>query len=130
MAYEVGRPSRLFIRRDIRKLIRTFPKTYVTIKRLTSTYNDLGEQDTTTTTVYTGEALVRPQGGSAETYGLGTVENGSLVLLINGKHDIRQADIVTINNGREYEVQFPPVWFDAFMSIQLDQRSQIGQPNA
>lgn len=127
MAFQSGKPTRLFIKRSIRGIIRTFPSTHVVIKRLTEVYNEHGEQDLSTTTIYEGEALVRPSGGSAATYGLGTVENFALVILINGKHDIRQADIVTVNDGREYEVMFPPGWFDAFMELRLEQRSQIRQ---
>lgn len=129
MAWKFGRPTRLSVKTDIRQIIRTFPSTYVRIKRREEKYDpETGEHKNEYTLVYKGEALVRPTGGVSQTYGLGTTEENALVILIAGKQDIRQSDIVTINDGREYAVQFPPNWFNAFMVLTLDQWSQIGQP--
>jgi hypothetical protein len=108
--------------------MRTFLTTYVRIKRQRSEYNEYGEMVPTFDSVYAGKALVRPAGGTTEGYGLGTVENYKLVVLINGTFNIRQADIVTINDGREYEVMYPPVFFESYTELRLDQRSQIEQP--
>lgn len=127
MAHLIGRPTRLSIRQHIRLLIRTFPKAYVRIRRRREEYNDLGEAVPAYDDIYEGDVLVRPSGGTSETYGLGTVENYDLVVLLNGDLDVRQGDIVTINDGREYEVMFPPKWFDAFHELRLKQWSQIGQ---
>ncbi len=120
---------RAHVKREIRELIRSFPnKVTMVIRRQKEKFSDLGTAKDDYDIVYRGEGLVRPGSGTTQGYGLGTVENLSLVGLINGVLDIRQSDIVTINDGREYEVSFPPTWFDAFTTLQLTQRSQIGQP--
>lgn len=126
--YRFGHPTRAGIKRDVRALIRTFPdRSFVRIKRQLEKFDDIGAPIADYETIYEGEALMRPGSGTSQTYGLGTVENLSLVGLINGVFDIRQSDIVSINDGREYEVQYPPTWFDAFTMLQLTQRDQITQ---
>lgn len=129
MAWRFGRQNRLNVRRTIEELNRMFIPNYIRVKRRRFEYNDYGEQVPTFDTIYRGQALVRPAGGTSETYGLGTVENYDLVVLINGDFDIRQSDVVTINDGREYEVMYPPKFFDgSFIEMRLKQRSQIQQP--
>lgn len=124
-----NRVPRAAVKREIHALMRSFPdKAFITVKRTAEVYNDLGEKKPEYTTIYQGEALMRPGSGTSQAYGLGTVENLSLVGLINGVFDIRQSDVVTINDGREYEVAFPPHWFGAFTVLQLKTLSQIGQP--
>ena len=119
------------VKREIRALIRSFPnKVAIIVRRQKAVFSDMGEQkETEYDVVYQGEALVRAGTGSAEGYGLGTVENLSLIGLINGVVNIRQADIVSVNDGRDYEVMFQPDFFEAFTLLQLTQRSQIGQPS-
>jgi hypothetical protein len=121
---------RAHVKREIHALISRFPnKGAVVIRRQKDVFSAMGEVRTTEyDVIYEGEALIRAGTGSAEGYGLGTVENLSLVMLVNGVLHIRQADVVTINDGRDYEVMFPPTWFNAFTILQLTQRSQIGQP--
>lgn len=123
-----GTPTRLSIRYDIEQVLRHWPKIQIHVKRHQQTFNDFGELVESFWPVYTGPALSRPAGGTTETYGLGTVENYTLVILVNGVFDIRQGDVVTINDGREYEVQYPPEHFNAFTELRLNQRSQIRQP--
>jgi hypothetical protein len=121
---------RAHVKREIRALIRSFPnKVAILVRRPRQVFSDMGEQrETEYDVVYEGEALIRAGTGTAEGYGLGTVENLSLVGLINGVVNIRQADIVSVNDGRDYEVMFQPDYFAAFTLLQLTQRSQIGQP--
>lgn len=126
--YRGGRPNRLGIKRDVQFIARTFPHTFIHVKRLSEEYNPHGESADHFTTIYKGDANVLPAGGTVEAYGMGTVENSDMTVLIVGKQDIRQGDIVTVNDGRQYEVQYPPSWFDAFMGIRLKQRSQIQHP--
>jgi hypothetical protein len=123
---------RAHVKREIRALISRFPnKEAITVRRQKQVFSDMGEvRETEYDTIYEGEALIRPGTGSAEGYGLGTVENLSLVGLINGVLHIQQSDVVTLNDGRDYEVMFPPTWFEAFTLLQLTQRSQIKQPRA
>ncbi len=128
MAWRHGHPNRLNIMRDVQGVHRMFRPTYVRVKRLKLIFDNTGSQVEAFVSIFDGDALVRPASGTTETYGLGTVENYKLVMMIRGDWGFRQGDIVTINDGREYEVQFPPVWFDTFTTLQLDQRSQIGQP--
>lgn len=123
-----GYPSRLTIRYDIEQVMRRWPKIQIRVKRRKEVFNEYGESTEEFWSVYFGPALSRPSGGSAETYGLGTVENFQLLILVNGVFDIRQGDIVTINDGREYEVMYPPDHFNAFTELRLTQRSQITQP--
>lgn len=131
MAYTGGRPDRLRVIQQIQQLEETHAesRSHLIVRRLRAAYDDIGERkDNAADVVYEGEGLVRPGSGTVQGYGLGTVENLSLVVLILGVHDIRQGDIVTINDGREYEVSYPPTWQDAFQVLSLNQRSQIGQP--
>ena len=128
--YRFGRPKRIFIQQDVQTLTEThaYARQWVTVKRLKDKFTTLGEQVQEFHEVYVGEALVRPGVGTTQTFGLGTVENAALVLLILGKQDVRQGDVVTVNDGREYEVQLPPNWFDAYTELRLGQRGQIAQP--
>jgi hypothetical protein len=122
--------ARAHVKREIRALISRFPnKVAITVRRQKQVFSDMGvaveaEYDV----IYEGEALVRSGTGSAEGYGLGTVENLSLVALINGVLGIHQSDVVSINDGRDYEVMYEPSWFEAFTLLQLTQRSQITRP--
>jgi hypothetical protein len=135
-AFRGKRIRPLQIKRDIKRLMDMFPRTQVHVERLDSEYTESGERDEDArTTIYRGEALVRPVSGDTEGYGLGTVENQSLVILINGavgsgstKYLFRQGDLVTINDGRDYEVELPPVHLDSFVELRLGQRSQIQKP--
>lgn len=128
-AFRGKRIRPLQIKRDIKRLMDMFPKARVHVERLDNEYTPMGEQvEAARTTIYRGEALVRPVSGQTEGFGLGTVENQSLVILINGKYPFRQGDIVTINDSREYEVDLPPVHLDAFIELRLGQRSQIQKP--
>lgn len=122
---------RAHVKREIRALIRSFPnKEAIIVRRQRQVFSDMGEaKETEYDVIYEGEALIRPGTGSAEGYGLGTVENLSLVGLINGVLNIQQADIVTFDDGRDYEVMFPPTYFEAFTQLALTQRSQIIQPS-
>ena len=126
-AFRGKRFQPLMVKREINRMMDLFPKQQVRVKRLLEHYDDTGTQTTDTTLLYEGEALVRPASGDTEGYGLGTVENQSLVILILGLFDLRQGDIVTVNDGREYEVDFPPHHMNAFTVINLQQRSQIRQ---
>jgi hypothetical protein len=128
-AFRGKRFQPLTLKREINRLMDIFPKTQIRVERLTEKFSDTGSRlPDARTLVYEGEALVRPASGDTEGYGLGTVENVSLVILVNGMFDLRQGDVVTVNDGREYEVDFPPHHFQAFTVLQLDQRSQIRQP--
>ena len=125
-AFRGKRIRPLQIKRDVHDLMNLFPKAQVHVERVDSVFTKGGERAPgARTTLYQGQALVRPVSGQTEGYGLGTVENQSLVVLINGKHPFRQGDVVTINDGREYEVDLPPVHLDAFTELQLGQRSQV-----
>lgn len=128
--YRFGnRTPRAAVKRLIHDLMRNFPdRGQVIIKRQITKQDDLGDQIESYTKIYEGEALFRPGSGTSQAYGLGTVENLSLVGLINSVIDVRQSDIVTVNDGREYEVSFPPHLFNAITVLQLTQRSQISQP--
>jgi len=128
MAYRGARVTVLQVKRDIHLLMEKFPKLEVIVSRFTDTFTDTGAHARTQRKVYEGPALVRPASGDVEGYGLGTVENQSLVILINGLFDMAQGDLVTINDGREYEVDFPPRHFNAFTVLNLGQRSQVTQP--
>ncbi|HET9562687.1 MAG TPA: hypothetical protein VFP01_11305 [Propionibacteriaceae bacterium] len=127
-AFRGKRFQPLQVKREINRMMDLFPKQQVRVKRLLDHYTDTGVQTTAATLVYEGEALVRPASGDTEGYGLGTVENQSLVIVINGIFDMKQGDIVTVNDGREYEVDFPPHHMNAFTVLNLQQRSQIRQP--
>jgi hypothetical protein len=121
---------RAHVKREIRALISRFPnKVAIRVRRQKNVFSDMGSaNEMEFDLIYEGEALVRAASGSAEGYGLGTVENLSLIALINGVFGIRQADIVIVNDRRDYEVMFEPTWFEAFTLLQLSQRSQIIQP--
>lgn len=128
-AYRGKRLTRLMMKRDIERLMDIFPKVRVRIKRLKEKFSPIGEAvPAEYLLIYEGEALVRPVSGETEGYGLGTTEQLSLVILINGKKDARQGDVVTVNDGREYEVDLPPDYWSAFTVLNLQQRSQIAQP--
>jgi hypothetical protein len=127
-AFRGKRFQPLQVKREINRMMDLFPKQQVRVKRLLDVYTDTGVQTTAATLLYEGEALVRPASGETEGYGLGTVENLSLVILILGIFDLRQGDIVTVNDGREYEVDFPPHHMNAFTILNLQQRSQVRQP--
>lgn len=128
-AFRGKRIRPLQIKRDIKNLMDMFPKVRVHISRIESVFDTRGERvPDARTVIYMGQALVRPVSGQTEGYGLGTVENQSLVILINGKYDIRQGDIVSINDSREYEVELPPVHLESFVELQLGQRSQVTKP--
>lgn len=126
-AFRGKRFQPLHVKREINRVMDLFPKQQVRVKRLLEQYSDTGVQTTASTLLYEGEALVRPASGETEGYGLGTVENLSLVILILGIFDLRQGDIVTVNDGREYEVDFPPHHMNAFTILNLQQRSQVRQ---
>lgn len=129
MAYRGKRVTALGVKRSINQMMDLFPKEQVRVVRLRSSFSETGEQvESDRTLLYEGEALVRPAGGDTEGYGLGTVENLSLVILIMGVHGFAQGDIVTVNDGREYEIDLPPTHFRAFTQLNLQQRSQIQQP--
>ncbi len=117
----------IHIKRDIHRMMGVFPNSQIRVKRLKEEYTTNGEQKTATTLLYEGEALVRSPSGDTEGYGLGTVENQSLVCVINGIYPIQQGDLVTINDGREYEVDHQPSHMNALMILSLGQRSQITQ---
>ena len=128
-AFRGKRIRPLQVKRDIKNLMDMFPKVQVHVSRLDSAFDERGERvPGALTTIYKGQALVRSVAGQTEGYGLGTVENQSLVILINGKLPFRQGDLVTIHDGREYEVDLPPVHLEAFVELQLGQRSQITKP--
>jgi hypothetical protein len=129
MAYRGRRVTALQVKRDINRMMDLFPKQQVRVARLRDVFSDTGEQASDERTLlYEGEALVRPASGDTEGYGLGTVENLSLVILIMGVHGFAQGDVVTVNDGREYEIDLPPKHFNAFTQLNLQQRSQIRQP--
>lgn len=115
------------IKRDIHRVMGQFPNSQIRVKRLKEVYETSGEQTTDDVLIYEGEALVRAASGDAEGYGLGTVENQSLVVVINGVFPIQQGDLITINDSREYEVDFPPTHFNAVTVMNVAQRSQITQ---
>ena len=115
------------IKRDINRMMDIFPKSQVRITRLQSAYTPAGAPVVKKLLIYEGEALVRVAQGDTEGYGLGTVENQSLVAVVNGVFGILQGDHVTINDGREYEVDFQPTHMNAFTILNLQQRSQVSQ---
>lgn len=127
MPYQAGQPTPILRRQATRTLLKTHRKTWIVIKRSREKFNDIGEPTVVFDTVYEGDSLVRPGSGTVQSYGLGTVENLSLIILLAGVHNIRQGDVVTVNDGREYEIQYPPTWLDAFQVLTLQQRSQLGQ---
>ena len=129
MAFRFKRITPLQVKKDINRMMDLFPKVRIRVVRLVERFSDTGARiDDARELVYEGEALVRPVAGDTEGYGLGVVENLSLVILIMGKQDVRQGDVVTVNDGREYEVDLPPDYFQSFTVLNLQQRSQIQQP--
>jgi hypothetical protein len=117
----------IHIKRDINRMMDIFPKLQIRVTRLLSQFTLAGAPVVKKLLIYEGEALVRIAQGDTEGYGLGTVENQSLVIVINGVFPIAQGDMVTINDGRQYEVDFQPTHMHAFMVLNLQQRSQVTQ---
>jgi hypothetical protein len=93
------RPPRFYVQRDIQILVRSFPSERLQVFRLgeprtSGATLDLGEVTYPEVTVFNGEALFIPAGGTVARYGLGEVEEDTPQVLIPGWHDIQQGDRV------------------------------------
>lgn len=117
------KPRQYMVQKQIQALIRTFEAKTVQIERARRTFNTLKQEVMAFDTVYRGEALIVPATGDVALYGLGQVESKNPVLLVAGKRDIRQGDYVTLD-GRRYQVEFDPTWFQAAMILKLKQWEQ------
>lgn len=132
------RPPRWFVQRDIQILVRSFPSERLVVFRLGEPTTsgdtlDLGEPSYQEYTVFDGEALFIPAGGTVARFGLGEVEEDKPQVLISGWHDIQQGDRVRripMNpDGSEgairlYTVQYAPNPWLGFTHITLENFGQ------
>ena len=129
------RPPLWFVQRDIAILIRSFPSGRITITRpRIITTSEFGEPEEVFESVFVGEGLFVPAGGTVARYGLGQVEEDQPHLLVAGHHDIQQGDMVTIQQllpggrgwtpPRRYQVLYPPPYWHGFRDLTLENFEQ------
>lgn len=132
------RAPRFYVQRDIQALVRSFPNERLVVFRLGGAQTsgdtlDLGEVTYPEITVFNGEALFIPAGGTVSRYGLGEVEEDKPQVLIPGWHDIQQGDRVRrsqmlpggrFTQPRLYTVLYAPnVWY-SFSHLTLENFGQ------
>lgn len=120
------------IQQEIQELIREFPSRFIVLERARRKFVS-GEQTLVYTTVFRGEAIVRPPTGTVNTYGLGQTENFNYVILIAGQADIQQGDFLRFSQEllpgmnasvRTFQVTQEPNMLGAFMQLTLEQYQQ------
>lgn len=132
------RPPRWFVQRDIQILCRSFPSERMVVFRLGEPQTsqealDLGEPTYPEETVFDGEALFIPAGGTVARYGLGEVEEDKPQVLIPGWQEINQGDrvrVIPMNpDGSEgtirlYVVLYAPNPWQGFTHVTLENFGQ------
>jgi hypothetical protein len=121
------KPSQATIVASVQALIRSFPSEAVTITRVTGYTRTAGRTlgVPVVLTVYRGEALVVPAGGTYQVLGLGPYKTDTPRLLIAGQNVIRTGDLTTIH-GRDYVVDAQPNYWGAFNIVTLKQLDNGG----
>ncbi len=115
---------RWWVQQQVHRLTRTFPTVRVVVSRATMVYDDNGQGTSVPLVVYSGDALVAPQSGQVQVFGLGQTEQQSLTLLIAGRRDIRQGDTLVYGN-RTYVVQDAPDVWQSYRRVTLTQKGQV-----
>lgn len=121
MATRVRKFNRQSVQHEISGLIKTFESEFVSIERAIEVADDLGEMHKTGfTSLWRGEALVKPISGTVQRLSMGQIETDVISIIIPGKHDFRQGDFVH-KAGRLYQVQRTGPYFNgAFIVLDLN----------
>lgn len=119
MSVRINPLKRQEMRRDIKRLMRSFPTSgLVTILRAGYVETDLGEQTKIFSIIWSGDALIRRVSGTVQRIEQGQILTGTLGILVAGQHDFRQGDFFKMEEAPRWAANHPQPVVDTLFQIQ------------